>query len=247
MADLHVRGYFAEAITGSKPIKFRGRLIPEYFKCIFYIIDNDGIKVTESNAKSFKTWTLELTLRTTSSETVEPVAMSVGGAKKYTGHKITLISTKPAEPLDQFLEVGTLPARYFNLIHSNRTKLISYSATKCLQTVQYKKQKAGGHGWTIGDYIEISESELQETAKSIVNSAYTKLDGSFYQEFSERYKALILQGERYPIKALQELYYPFKTVKHVQSYATEARKRGLLAKPENTKNSPVRKTRKKGR
>lgn len=244
MADLHVRGYFAEAIAGSKPVKFRGRIIPEYFKCIFYIIDNDGIKVSEKNAKNFKTWTLELTLRTTSSETVEPVAMSVSGAKKYIG---AVTSFKRANPLEQLAEAGTLPARYFNLIHSNRAKLISYSATQCLQTVRYKKTKDGGHSWTIGDYIDISESELQETAKSIVNSAYTKLDGTFYQEFADRYRAQVLAGDRTPIKTLQELYYKEKSIKHVQSYATEARKRGLLPKAEKGKNSPVRKTRKAGK
>jgi hypothetical protein len=113
--------------------------------------------------------------------------------------------------------------------------------------VDYKGEKNGGHTWTLGDSKEISEKELQETANAILDTAYRKLDGSFYQEFAERYKALILEGERYPIKALQARYYPFKSLKHVQSYATEARKRGLIAKADDGKNSPVRKTRKKGR
>lgn len=244
MAELlHVRGYFAQAVAGSKPIKFRGRIIPEFFTCTFYIIDNDGIKVNKENAKSFKTWTLELTLRATSSETVEPVAMSVLGARKFTGHNITIFSSKPQETK---LDGGTINARYFNLLQENRARFISYATTNVLQTVKYKKVK-NGHSWTLNDFVDISETELSEIARAITNSSYTKLDGNFYQEFADRYKALILEGEKHPIKALQALYYPFKSVKHVQSYATEARKRGLIAKADDGKNSPVRKIRKAGK
>ena len=225
-------------------MKFHGHLIPEYFTCTFYIIDNDGIKVTDQNIKTFKTWTLELTLRTTKSETVEIVNMSVQGAKKFTGHKVTLVSTTLPKPS---LDNSSLTARHFNQIHENRSKLIAYSALAIIQTTKYTKSKVNGHIWTIGDYVEISETELQDLYSEIVDSTYKKLDGSFYQEFADRYKALILEGEKHPIKALQKIYYPFKSAKHVQSYATEARKRGLLAKPETTENSPVRKTRKKGK
>lgn len=240
MAELHTRAYFAQAISG-KPMKFHGHLIPEFFTCTFYIIDNDGIKVTDQNFKTFKTWTLELTLKTSASETVEIIGMSAQGAKKFTGQHV-VISTKPKE-----IDAGTLTARHFNLIQENRAKLIGYSATAIIRTTRYEQAKDGGHKWTIGDRVEISESELQELYSQVVDSSYTKLTGSFYQEFAERYKALILEGEKHPIKTLQRLYYPFKSVKHVQSYATEARKRGLLAKPETTKNSPVRNKRKKGR
>lgn len=242
MEYIHTRLVFAQAVAGSKPVKFHDHLIPEYFKCIFYIIDNDGIKVTEQNYKTFKTWTLELTLRATRSQTVDIISMSVQGAKHYKSHVIA--SSKSIEPQ---LDFGTLTARHFNQIQSNRARLLTYSVTQVIQTVDYKGEKNGGHTWTLGDSKEISEKELQETANAILDTAYRKLDGSFYQEFAERYKALILEGERYPIKALQARYYPFKSLKHVQSYATEARKRGLIAKADDGKNSPVRKTRKKGR
>lgn len=243
MADIHLRGYFAEAIAGSKPLQFNGRTIPEFFKCTFYILENDGVKVTDQNFKTFKTWSLELTLKATSSKTVEIISMSAHGAKRYSGHTVTF-SSKPVEPN---LSVGTISARHFNQIQSNRAKFLSFSVTCVLQTVSYKKSKSGGHTWTQGDLIEISENELQETAKQVLDKAYRKIDGSFYQEFAERYKTLILEGERYPIKALQAFYYPYKSLKHVQSYATEARKRGLIAKADDGKNSPVRNTRKKGR
>lgn len=244
MEYIHTRQIFAQAVAGSKPVKFRDHLIPEYFKCIFYIIDNDGIKVTEQNAKTFKTWTLELTLRATRSQTVDIISMSVQGAKKYTGHNVLIFSSKPIEPQ---LDFGTLTARHFNQIQRHRAKLLTYSVTRVIQTVDYKGENNGRHTWTLGDSKEISEKELQETANAILDTAYRSLDGSFYQEFADRYKALILEGERYPIKALQTRYYPQKSRKHVQSYATEARKRGLIAKPTKTRNSPVRKTRKKGR
>lgn len=244
MARPIIRARFAKAVSG-KPMKFNGRLIPEYFTCTFYFVDNDGIKVTSENAKKFKTWSLEVLVKTTSSETVEIVKMSAEGARPFTNHSYDLIAGKTKEhPVESY---STLQARHFNQIQSNRAYFLSYAVTAILQTSKYKKTKDGGHSWTIGDYIDIPENELTASAEIAFNSAYTKLDGNFFQEFADRYRAQVLAGDRTPIKTLQELYYKEKSIKHVQSYATEARKRGLLPKAEKGKNSPVRKTRKAGK
>jgi hypothetical protein len=114
-----------------------------------------------------------------------------------------------------------------------------------IQTSRYKKIKDGGHAWTVGVRIEIKETELERINDEIVEFSYTKLDGTFYETFAERYKELVRAGDKTPIKTLKNLYYPDKTVKHVQSYATTCRKKGLLPIAKQGKNSPIRKTTKR--
>ena len=114
-----------------------------------------------------------------------------------------------------------------------------------IQTSRYKKIKDGGHAWTVGDKVNITETELERINDEIVEFSYTKLDGTFYETFAERYRQLVTEGDKTPIKTLKNLYYPDKSVKHVQSYATTCRKKGLLPKAEQGKNSPIRKTTKR--
>jgi NOL1/NOP2/fmu family ribosome biogenesis protein len=233
--SIHVRQVFAEPLGVPKPMKFKGYLIPEYISATFYVIDNDGIKVTSANAKQFKTWTIELLLRVTKAETVDVVEIKTKGAKDYKNHIV--ITTKPDEP-DTY---STLKASHFNQLQANRVRLISVAVQVAIQTSRYKKDKSGNHSWTIGDHITIKETELERINDEIVKFSYTKLDGTFYETFAERYRQLVTEGDKTPIKTLQNLYYPDKSAKHVQSYATTCRKKGLLPKAEKGKNSPVRK------
>ena len=233
--SIHVRQVFAEPLGVPKPMNFKGYLIPEYITATFYVIDNDGIKVTPANAKQFKTWTIELLLRVTKAETVDVVEIKTKGSKDYKGHIV--ITTKPDEP-DTY---STLKARHFNQLQENRVRLISVGVQVIIQTSRYKKGKSGSHSWTIGDHINIKETELERINDEIVEFSYTKLDGTFYETFAKRYRELVRKGDATPIKTLNDLYYPDKTVKHVQSYATACRKKGLLPTAEQGKNSPIRK------
>lgn len=233
--DIHTRGVYTQPAHTAKPIKFKGYLVPEYFTATFYIIDNDGIKVTPANAKQFKTWTIELLLRVTKAETVDIVEIKTLGSRTYKGHDV--FNTKQFDPSDY----GTIQARHFNQLQANRVRLISVAVQVAIQTNVYKKHKSGGHTWTLGDKVEITETELNRINAEIVEFSYTKLDGTFYETFAERYRQLVTEGDKTPIKTLQNLYYPDKSVKHVQSYATTCRKKGLLPKAERGKNSPVRK------
>ena len=233
--SIHVRQVFAEPLGVPKPMNFKGYLIPEYITATFYVIDNDGIKVTPANAKQFKTWTIELLLRVTKAETVDVVEIKTKGSKDYKGHIV--ITTKPDEP-DTY---STLKARHFNQLQENRVRLISVGVQVIIQTSRYKKGKSSSHSWTIGDHINIKETELERINDEIVEFSYTKLDGTFYETFAKRYRELVRKGDATPIKTLNDLYYPDKTVKHVQSYATACRKKGLLPKAEQGKNSPIRK------
>ena len=233
--DIHTRGVFTQPAHTAKPIKFKGYLVPEYFTATFYIIDNDGIKVTPANTKQFKTWTIELLLRVTKAETVDVVEIKTLGSRTYKGHDV--FTTKQFDPSDY----GTVQARHFNQLQENRVRLISVAVQVAIQTSVYKKSKSGGHAWTIGDKVNITETELERINDEIVEFSYTKLDGTFYETFAKRYRELVRKGDATPIKTLNDLYYPDKTVKHVQSYATACRKKGLLPKAEQGKNSPIRK------
>lgn len=221
----------------ARPLKFQGHLIPEYFTAYFYVLDNDGVKVTPKNQTNFKnTWVIELLLRVTKLETVDVVQLQVRGAKPFTGHQV--FTTKAFDPTD----FGTIHARHFNQLQEHRARLMSVAVQVAIQSHKYKKQPNGGHSWTIGDKIEVSDQELERINDEVEAFSYTKLDGTFYETFAKRYKELVLSGDKTPIKTLQSLYYPDKTVKHVQSYATTCRKKNLLPKADKGKNSKVRKT-----
>lgn len=239
MADPHLRAVFTEPYSLGTPKKFMGRTIPELFTADFYIIDNDGIKVTKENAKRFKTIHYHLLLRVTDVGTVDIVTMSIEGAKPYKGHIVA--TTKHYEPK----EVGSVLPRHFAIFQDYRARFISVATQSILQTSQYKKTKDGGHSWTIGDKVDIPIAELEAINDLLKASTYKKLDGTFYQEFSKLYKELILSGDKTPIKTLRNLYYPEKTTKHVQSYATTCRKMGLIPPAEQGRNSTIRKPRKK--
>ena len=237
--DIHTRGIYTQPAHTAKPIKFKGYLVPEYFTATFYIIDNDGIKVTPANAKQFKTWTIELLLRVTKAETVDVVEIKTLGSRTYKGHDV--FTTKQFDPSDY----GTIQARHLNELHLNRVRFISVAVQVAIQTNVYKKHKSGGHTWTLDSTVKIPEAELERINDEIVEFSYTKLDGTFYETFAERYRQLVTEGDKTPIKTLKNLYYPDKSVKHVQSYATTCRKKGLLPKAEQGKNSPIRKTTKR--
>ena len=220
-----------------KPVKFKGHVLPEYFTATFYVLDNDGIKVTKQNRASFKdTWVIELLLRVTKIETVEVVQLNVKGAKPNPTHIV--FTTKPFNPGD----LGTIQARHFNQLQENRARLLSVAVQVAIQSHNYKKQSNGGHSWTLGENKKISTEELERINDEVEAFTYTKLDGNFYITFAKRYKAAVLSGDETPIKTLQKIYYPEKTVKHVQSYATACRKKKLLPEAKQGKNSKVRKT-----
>jgi hypothetical protein len=216
-----------------------GRDIPEYFTCDFYVIDDDGIKVTKQNFKKFKTIHYELLLRVSDIGTVDIVTMSIEGATPYKGHIV--VTSKAYEPN----QVASVLPRHLALFQDYRARFISIATQSIIQTAQYRKTKDGGHSWTMADRIDIPVTELEAINAALTAPTYRKLDGTFYQQFAELYRDLVLKGDRTPIKTLRDLYYPDKTTKHIQSYATTCRKKGLLPPAEQGRNSEVRKPRKK--
>jgi hypothetical protein len=206
-------------------------MIPQYFTATFYVIDNDGIKVTQNNFKNFKTWTIKLLMRVTKLETIEVISVEVLGAKPYTGH--VEFTTKAFNPGDY----GTVLARHFNQLQENRAKLISVAVQAVAQSHKYKPVANVGHTWTLGENLPITETELDLINERVLSSSYTKLDASFYLTYSIRYRALVSAGDKTPIKSMKEIYYPDKSVKQVQAYATTCRRKGLLPPAQPGKNS----------
>jgi len=232
---LRKNGVITQPIHTAKPIKFKGYIIPEYFIADFYFVDNDGIN-PKNDASRFPTWSVQILFRTTKAETVDIVKIEVLGSKHITQYEV--ITTKSFNPEGY----ATIQARHLDELHLNRVRFISVAVQVIMQTSRYIKGKSGEHKWTILDRIEISEQELNRVAKEITEFSYTKLDGTFYQTFADRYRKLVLEGDKTPIKSLQSLYYSDKSAKIVQSYATTCRKKGLLPEAKQGKNSPIRKT-----
>ena len=232
---LRKNGVITQPVHTAKPMKFKGHVIPEYFTATFYFVDNDGIN-PKNDASRFPTWSVELLLRTTKAETVEIVKMEILGSKHIKTYEV--ITTKQFNPE----EYATIQARHLDEVHLNRVRFISVAVQATIQTSKYIKNKSGGHKWTILDNIKISEQELNRVAKEISDFSYSKLDGTFYQTFADRYRKLVLEGDKTPIKTLQNLFYSDKSKKVVGAYATTCRKKGLLPKAEQGKNSPIKET-----
>ena len=238
--SLYDRAIFTEPYGDLKPVKYRGYLVPEYFKASFYFFDNDDRVVTSANAKNFKTWTLELIVRVTKAETLEIVNSSILGASAYRGHVV--VTSEAFNPANY----DAVKAHYLNQVSENRPLLLSHAITKAVQNHEYTKTAKGGHSWTLSGGRNFTEEQLKEIAKQATNESYVRLTYSFYQEVAKLYEEAITKGEN-PIQTLMAQL--DKSEKRVQAYATECRKLGLLSKTTPGKVSTVRKTtpkRKKG-
>lgn len=238
--NLYPRGHFVDAVHGSKPIKYQGYVLPEYFSFTIYFFDSDGKKVTKENGKDFKTWSVELLIRVTKDETLEVVNTIIKGATTYKGHVV--VTTK--EPKDDFHKFQPVKATYYKSLADNRALLMGYAVTSAVQSFVYKKGKDGSHYWPLFSRVEVSEQDLQVLAKGTINKSYVRKDFAFYQEVARIYKEAVELGE-HPNNYLMQKYGKEKTT--VQGWTKVCRDKGLLGKAEKGKVSTVRKTARKGR
>lgn len=239
MELLHTRGIFTEPHTPLNPVKFRDHILPEFFTCTAYLIDNQGKKVTNDNFKTFKVWSIELFLKVSKGNHVEVIRTTILGSRKYGGH-ITL-TTKSFDPVGY----GAVQARHYEIATEYRSRLMAYAVQVAVQSNIYRKKKEGGGSWEIGGRKDITEAELSAIFKSVANSAYVRLDDAFYKDFSEKY----LQAEKAtgtPIQELLHTEYPGKDRSTIQRWATTARRKGFLPKTSPGKASSSSK-RKKGK
>lgn len=238
--NLYPRGNYVDAVQGSRPIKFQGYVLPEYFSFTIYFYDSDGKKVTKDNGKDFKTWSVELLIRVTKDETLEVINTNIKGATTYKGHVV--VTTK--EPKDDFHKFQPVKATYYKSLADNRALLMGYAITSAVQSFVYKKGKDGSHYWPLFSRVEVSEQDLQVLAKGTINKSYVRKDFAFYQEVARIYKDAVELGE-HPNNYLMQKYGKEKTT--VQGWTKVCREKGLLSKAEKGKVSTVRKTARKGR
>jgi hypothetical protein len=238
--DVYIRGVHTDAVEGSKPIKFKSYVIPEYFYCTVYFFDSDGKKVTKTNEKNFKVWSVELLIRVTAPETLETISTTIKGASAYKGHTVVSFGV---DPIKEFSKLGKIKPSYYKSIADNRARIMGFAITSAVQSFKYKKQKDGSHYWPPFSRVEVPESELQVLAKGAVNNTYIKLDDAFYKEVARLYKQAVANGE-WPNEVIKQAYGRDST-KTVQGWTAEAYKRGLISDRDKGKVSTVKKTARK--
>lgn len=240
MKELHPRQVATDPYGEIKPVKYKGFDIPHQFTATFYLLDNDNVKVTKGNFKTFKTWQVKLYIRVTKSETVEVVKTEIVGASTYKGHDI--FTTKEIDPFSY----GTVQARHYTAVKDNRTRLVSVAVQVAIQSHKFIKKADGRYSVTIGDNLDIPVKELERINSTVSEETYAKLDDAFYRRVAEIYKKAVLEGDKPNRVLMQELN---KGLKTVQGYTKVCRDMGLLSEAPLGKASPVRKTttkRKKG-
>ena len=238
--DVYIRGVHTDAVQGSRPIKFKSYVIPEYFYCTVYLFDSDGKKVTKANDKNFKVWSVELLIRVTAPETLETISTTIKGASAYKGHVVVSMGV---EPIKEFSKLGKIKVSYYKSVADNRARIMGFVITSAVQSFKYKKQKDGSHYWPPFSRVEVPESELQVLAKGAVNNTYIKLDDAFYKEVARLYKQAVANGE-WPNEVIKQAYGRDST-KTVQGWTAEAYKRGLISDRDKGKVSTVKKTARK--
>ena len=246
--ELYKRDVYTDAVQGSRPIKFKSYVIPEYFYCTVYFFDSDGKKVTTANGKSFKVWSVELLIRVTAPETLETISTTIKGSSVYKGHVVVSVGL---DPLKEFSKLGKVKPSYYKSVADNRARIMGFVITSAVQSFKYKKQKDGTHFWPPFSRVEVPESELQVLAKGAINNTYIKLDDAFYKEVARLYKKAVADGE-WPNEVIKQAYGRDST-KTVQGWTAECYRRGLLTDKDKGKVSTAKKavrksaTRKKGK
>ena len=238
--DVYIRDVHTDAVQGSRPIKFKSYIIPEYFYCTVYLFDSDGKKVTKTNDKNFKVWSVELLIRVTAPETLETISTTIKGASAYKGHVVVSMGL---DQIKEFSKLGKIKPSYYKSVADNRARIMGFVITSAVQSFKYKKQKDGSHYWPPFSRVEVPESELQVLAKGAVNNTYIKLDDAFYKEVARLYKQAIANGE-WPNEVIKQAYGRDST-KTVQGWTAEAYKRGLISDRDKGKVSTVKKTARK--
>lgn len=250
--DVYIRGVHTDSVQGSRPIKFKSYVLPEYFYCTVYLFDSDGKKVTKANDKNFKVWSVELLIRVTAPETLETITTTIKGASTYKAHGVvkminTSLTSLDTENLKEFSKLGKVKPSYYKSVADNRARVMGFVITSAVQSFKYKKQKDGSHFWPPFSRVQVPESELQVLAKGVVNNTYIKKDDTFYKEVARIYKQAIAEGEK-PNEVLVQVYGlgNSKTkegrVKTIQGWTAEAYRRGLISDKDKGKVSTVKKT-----
>ena len=245
--DVYLQGAFTDAVSGAKPIKFKGFVLPEYFTCTVYLFDSDGKEVTKANVKRFKVWSVELLVRVTAPETLETITTTIKGASTYKGHVVVSMGV---DEIKELAKLQKVKPSYYKAVADNRARLMGWVITSAVQSFIYKKQKDGTHYWPPFSRVKVSEADLQLLATGAIDNTYLKKDDAFYKEVARIYKQAVADGE-WPNEVLKEKFpkEPAYSTKTVQGWTLECYERGLLSDKDKGKPTKVKKTptKKKGK
>jgi len=232
----------AEAVEGSQPIKYETYLLPEYFRFYAYIADTDGkaLPIGTILGKNDPTWCIEQLIRVKPKEVLEVIETTIRGVNtKVKGHALVVFASPENSPLHPKNYLPVKPI-YYQIANEQRHALVGYAITTAVQLLKAVKDKDGSITWPEFQHNEVSGEELRRLHKKAIDLSYTRLTPAHYETVARIYNEAVADGLS-PNGVLMEQ--TGRSLKTVQSWTTEARKRGIkLATP---KHSPTK--RKAGR
>lgn len=239
MIPANIRLTSAEAVEGSKPVKYETYLLPEYFYFYVYIADTDGKALPENTVigANDPAWCIEQLIRVKPKEVLEVIETTIRGVNtKVKGHAVVVMAkTEENNPLHRKNYLPVKPI-YYRIANEQRSNLVGYAITTAVQLLKAVEGKDGSITWPIFQRNHVSGEELGRLAKNAIDASYTKLTEDHYETIARIYNEAVADGLN-PNAVLMER--TGRSLKTVQSWTTEARKRGIkLATP---KHNPTKK------
>lgn len=236
MIPAYIKLTTAEAIEGSKAVTYDHYEVPEFFRFYVYLADTDGKVPPELNAKT-SAWSIEQLIRVKPKNVLEVLVTTIRGVNtKVKGHAVVEIANSfenSSQHPKNFLPVKPI---YYQILKEQRSNLMGHAITTALQLLKAVEGKDGSLTWPIFQRNYLTGEELTRLAKMAIDGTHTKLNNSHYENIARIYNEAVADGLS-PNAVLMDR--TGKSLKTVQSWTTEARKRGIkLATP---KHNPTKK------
>ena len=239
MIPAYVRLTSTHAVEGSKPVKYETYLLPEYFRFYMYIADTDGKPLPEGTVinANVRAWSIEQLIRVKPKEVLEVIETTLRGVNtKVKGHAVVVMAdTEENDPLHPKNYLTVKPI-YYRIANEQRSNLMGHAITTAVQLLKAVEGKDGSITWPEFQRNVVSGEELRRLGKNAIDASYTKLTEDHYETIAGIYNEAVADGLN-PNAVLMEK--TGRSLKTVQSWTTEARKRGItLATP---KHNPTKK------
>ncbi len=241
MISAYIKLTTAEAVEGSKAVTYDNYELPEFFRFYVYLAETDGKALPEGTVVSASdpAWSIEQLIRVKPKNGLEVLQTTIRGVNtKLKGHAVVEIANSfenSSQHPKNFLPVKPI---YYQILKEQRSNLMGHVITTAVQLLKAVKDKDGSISWPIFQRNFLTGEELTRLAKMAIDGTYTKLNNAHYENIARIYNEAIADGLS-PNAVLMDR--TGKSLKTVQSWTTEARKRGIkLATP---KHNPTRKGR----
>ncbi len=239
MIPAYVRLTSTHAVEGSKPVKYETYLLPEYFRFYVYISDTDGKPKPEGTVidANDPAWSIEQLIRVKPKEVLEVLETTLRGVNtKVKGHAVVVMAnTAENSPLHPKNYLPVKPI-YYRIANEQRSNLMGHAITTAVQLLKAVEGKDGSVTWPEFQRNVVSGEELRRLGKNAIDASYTKLTEDHYKTIARIYNEAVGDGLN-PNAVLMER--TGRSLKTVQSWTTEARKRGI--KLSTPKHNPTKK------